>query len=106
MRSIAIPGESTCDVRRTYRPVVAKRELHGERVVDGVDIPHAKVDQRRRAQVDDDEISVTTGLDRTNAVAEIQRLRSAARREPPRAGRRQRMTAELRHFARSLHRAQ
>ena len=55
--------------------------------------------------------STTRSASRPGAIVPMRASRSsasrrAARREPPRAGRRQRVPAELRHLARRLHRAQ
>ena len=91
MRSVAIPGEVTRDIGRAYRPIVAERELHGQRLLDAVDVLHAKVDQRRRVQVDDDEIGVTARFDGTDALAQIQRFRCTARGEIGRASCRERV---------------
>src|SRR6185437_12254418 len=103
---VAIPGERATDIRRADRPVVAKRELHPERLVEVVDVAHPEIDQRRGAQIDDDEIGLASGRYRADLAVEVERRRRALCREPPGARWRQRMALQMRDVARRLHRAQ
>src|SRR4029079_1738494 len=55
---VSIPCKTSCNVSRTNRTVIAERELDAERLVDAVDVTHAKLDQRRRLQIDHDKVSL------------------------------------------------
>ena len=89
LNGVAIPCKTSCNVRGTNRAVIAERELNGERLVDAVDVAHAKLDQRRRVQVDDGKVGLAFRRNGANPIADIERFGSPARREPP-CGRRSR----------------
>ena len=57
---VAIPSKPTSDIGGPNRSIVPKRELYAKCVVDVVRITHPKLDQRRRREIDDDEIGLVS----------------------------------------------
>src|SRR5690242_12398024 len=93
LRGVAIPCKTSGNIRRTNRTVIAECQLHGERLVDVVDVAHAKLDQRRRVQIDHDKVSLAFWRNGADSITDIERFGSPARREPPCRRWRKRMTA-------------
>jgi hypothetical protein len=86
--------------------LVAEYQLDEELLFEVATRAHPELDQRRRAQVEHDEVCLAAGRERPDRVFEIERLRGAARREVPEERGRERRAAELRDFAGGLHRGE